>query len=107
MAGGQRAGGRAACGRPLGQRPAASGRPATPSQGAPSSHEAMAEQNQIYFEVEVNNTDVVYLENLTGQVARKKVSLQLFGAHTIRMRTEDRSTVSQAIHCLPPSVHNR
>jgi len=37
--------------------------------------------------VEVNNHDIVYLENLTGQVARKKVTLQLFGVHTLRMRS--------------------
>jgi len=44
-------------------------------------------QMQVYFEVEVNGTDVVYLENLAGHAGRKKVSLQLVGARTVTMRT--------------------
>ena len=49
--------------------------------------EAVHEQNQVFFEIEINGTKVIYLDNLTGEVARRKVSLQLFGAHKITMRS--------------------
>ena len=42
--------------------------------------------NQVYFEVEVND-DVVFLENFTYTLGRKKLVLQVLGAHTVTMRS--------------------
>jgi len=44
-------------------------------------------ENQIYFEVEVNGEDVIYLENLTNTITRRKVALHMFGAHSIVLRS--------------------
>merc|ERR1719506_1664282 len=44
-------------------------------------------QEQIYFEIEVNGEEIVYLENLSSSIRRSKISLQLFGAHHIAMRS--------------------
>ena len=59
-------------------------------------------QMQVYFEVEVNGMDVIYLENVAASAGRKKVSLQLVGAQTVTMRT--RSLVTQ--HGLTITVAN-
>eukprot|EP00928_Gymnodinium_smaydae_P073705 TRINITY_DN5685_c0_g2_i2.p1 TRINITY_DN5685_c0_g2~~TRINITY_DN5685_c0_g2_i2.p1 ORF type:complete len:2031 (+),score=578.31 TRINITY_DN5685_c0_g2_i2:833-6094(+) len=46
-----------------------------------------SQHNQVFFEVEMNGNQVVYLMNLTAKIARTKVSLQLFGAKQLHMRT--------------------
>ncbi|CAJ1419376.1 unnamed protein product [Effrenium voratum] len=43
--------------------------------------------NQIYFEVEVNGKDVVYLRNMSFELGRVKVRLQLLGCHTLTLRS--------------------
>ncbi|CAE8725672.1 unnamed protein product [Polarella glacialis] len=43
--------------------------------------------NQVYFEIEVNGSDIIFLENLTFASGRKKLSLQIVGARTITMRS--------------------
>eukprot|EP00441_Pelagodinium_beii_P041338 CAMPEP_0197644914 /NCGR_PEP_ID=MMETSP1338-20131121/17736_1 /TAXON_ID=43686 ORGANISM="Pelagodinium beii, Strain RCC1491" /NCGR_SAMPLE_ID=MMETSP1338 /ASSEMBLY_ACC=CAM_ASM_000754 /LENGTH=1454 /DNA_ID=CAMNT_0043218391 /DNA_START=9 /DNA_END=4373 /DNA_ORIENTATION=+ len=43
--------------------------------------------NQVYFEVEANHDQIVFLENLTDCMGRKKLSLQILGARHIVMRS--------------------
>jgi len=44
-------------------------------------------KNQVFFEIEVDGNEVVFLENLTAVTGRKKVSLQLVGAQVVKMRS--------------------
>ncbi|CAE7608341.1 RYR1, partial [Symbiodinium sp. KB8] len=43
--------------------------------------------NQVYFEVEVNGKDVVFLKNMSSNLGRVKVRLQLLGCHTVTLRS--------------------
>ncbi|CAK9096851.1 4 [Durusdinium trenchii] len=43
--------------------------------------------NQIYFEVEINGKDVVFLRDMSFDLGRVKVTLQLLGCHTLTLRS--------------------